>query len=109
MCCKYGCVSTRELLQLQVEAISNTRLLFAQIRKSNVDRFSYGQMIPKCELLFRWPHTDRPHVCLEHEMNLLGAKGCSSFTLYIPDAGGETYSFIVYVLDKCWTLLSKPE
>jgi len=27
------------------------------------------------------------HVCLEHEINLIGAKGCSFSTLYIPDAG----------------------
>ena len=29
----------------------------------------------------------KPHVCLEHEINLIGAKGCSFFTLYSPDAG----------------------
>ena len=60
---------------------------FEQIRKAYVDHFSSGQMIPKCELLLRWPHKDKPHVCLEHDIELEGAKGCSYFTLYIPDAG----------------------
>ena len=49
--------------------------------------FSSGQMIPKCELLLRWPHADKPELCLEHEIKLIGAKGCSFFMLYIPDAG----------------------
>ena len=66
---------------------------FEQIRKANVDHFISGQMIPKCELLLRWPHRDKPHVCLEHDIELTGAKdlkgakGCSYFTLYVPDAG----------------------
>ena len=49
-------------------------------------------MIPKCELLLRWPHVGKPHACLEHEINLIGAKGCSFFTLYIPDAGEQLSS-----------------
>ena len=61
-----------------------------QIRKRNVDHFCGGQMIPRCELLLRWPHTDKPHVCLEHGVDLIGAKGCSFFTLYIPDAGEQS-------------------
>ena len=62
-------------------------LFYVQIKKRNVDHFCGGQMIPRCELLLRWPHTDKPHVCLEHVIDLIGAKGCSFFTLYIPDAG----------------------
>ena len=46
-------------------------------------------MVPRCELLLRWPHTDKPHECLEHGIDLIGAKGCSLFTLYIPDAGEQ--------------------
>ena len=46
-------------------------------------------MIPRCELLLRWPHTDKPHVCLEHGIDLIGAKGCPFITLYIPDAGEQ--------------------
>ena len=64
-------------------------LFYTQIRKGNIDHFSGGQMIPKCELLLRWPHSDKPHACLEHEISLIGAKGCSFFTLYIPDAGEQ--------------------
>ena len=64
-------------------------LFYAQIKKGNVDHFGGGRMIPKCELLLRWPHADKPHVCLEHEINLIGATGCSFFTLYIPDAGEQ--------------------
>jgi len=67
-------------------------LFTSQIRKENVDHFSCGLMIPKCELLLRWPHVDKPHACLEHEINLIGAKGCSFFTLYIPDAGKQLSS-----------------
>ena len=68
-------------------------LHFEQIRKANVDHFSCGGMIPKCELLLRWPHRDKPHVCLEHDIELTGvkdlkgSKGCPYLTLYIPDAG----------------------
>ena len=68
---------------------------FQQIKKSNVDHFSSGQMIPKCELLLRWPHREIPHVCLEHDIELTGAKGCSYFTLYVPDEG-EKYSYPMY-------------
>ena len=46
-------------------------------------------MVPRCELLLRWPHTDKPHECLEHGIDLIGAKGCSLFILYIPDAGEQ--------------------
>ena len=62
-------------------------LHFEQIRKANVDHFSHGRMIPKCELLLRWQRGDKPHVCLEHDIELTGAKDYSYFTLYIPDAG----------------------
>ena len=66
-------------------------LHFEQIRKANVDHFSLGGMIPKCELLLRWPHRDKSHVCLEHDIELTGAKDCCSyFTLYIPDAGEKS-------------------
>jgi len=61
-------------------------LIYVQIRKGNVDHFSGGQMIPKCELLLQWPHTDKPYVCLLHGIDLIGAKGCTFFTLYIPPA-----------------------
>jgi len=44
-------------------------------------------MIPRCELLLQWPHTDKPHVCLLHVIDLIGAKGCTFFTLYVPPAG----------------------
>ena len=67
---------------------------FEQIKKANVDHFSCGQMIPKCELLLRWPHREKPHVCLE-DIELTGAKGCSYFTLYVPDEG-EKYSYAMY-------------
>jgi len=60
---------------------------FPQIRKGNVDRFSEGQTIPKCELLLRWPHRDKPHVCLDHKIEMIGANGYSFLTLYIPDSG----------------------
>ena len=62
-------------------------LICEQIKKANVDHFESSQTIPKCELLVRWIHRDKPHVCLEHEIDLKGAKGCSYFTLYIPDEG----------------------
>ena len=62
-------------------------ILCMQIRKANVDHFGHGQAIPKCELLLRWPHRDKPHVCLVHDIDVTGAQGCSYFTLYIPDAG----------------------
>ena len=58
-----------------------------QIRKANVDHFESSQTIPKCELLVRWIHRDKPHDCLEHKIDIEGAKGCSYFTLYIPDEG----------------------
>ena len=63
-----------------------------QIRKGNVDRFSGGQMIPRCELLLQWPHPDKPHVCLLHKIDLIGANGCTFFTLYIPPAGEYIHS-----------------
>jgi len=56
------------------------------IRKVNVDHFSGGRMIPSCVLLLQWLHPDIPHACLEHEINLIGARGCSFFTLYTPKA-----------------------
>ena len=68
---------------------------FEQIKKANVDHYTCGQMIPKCELLLRWPHREKPHVCLEHDIELTGAKGCSYFTLYVPDEG-EKYSYAMY-------------
>ena len=62
----------------------------AQIRKAIVDQFGQGQVLPKCELLLRWLHRDKPHGCLEHDIDLKGAKDCSYFTLYIPDAGEKS-------------------
>lgn len=76
-------------------------LFWAQIRKRNVDHFCGDQMIPRCELLLRWPHTDKPHVCLEHRIDLIGAKGRSFLTLYIPGAG-EWY--IKLTVSKKFTL-----
>ena len=49
-------------------------LHFEQIRKANVDHLSCSGMIPKCELLLRWLHKDKPHVCLEHDIELTGVK-----------------------------------
>ena len=63
-----------------------------QIKKANVDHFESSQTIPKCELLVRQIHRDKPLDCLEHEIELKGAKGCSYFTLYIPDEG-ERFSW----------------
>ena len=53
-------------------------------------------MIPRCELLLRWPHADKPHVCLEHGIDLIGATGCSFFTLYFPDAGEQYFMWTLY-------------
>ena len=73
-------------------------LICEQIKKANVDHFESSQTIPKCELLVRQIHRDKPLDCLEHEIELKGAKGCSFFTLYIPDEGEKftwtsTYSY----------------
>ena len=72
---------------IYIEVVILVACHFEQIKKANVDHFSSGEMIPKCELLLQWPHKDKPHVCLVHDIELTGTKGCSYFTLYIPDAG----------------------
>jgi len=83
---QFCCVITHTLLQVETKTCSP---VFAQIRKGNADRYSGSQGFPKCVLLLRWPHTDKPPVCLEHEINLIGAKSCSFFTFYIPDEGEQ--------------------
>lgn len=83
---QFCCVITHTLLQVETKTCSP---VFAQIRKGNADRYSGSQGFPKCVLLLRWPHTDKPPVCLEHEINLIGAKSCSFLTLYIPDEGEQ--------------------
>ena len=75
------------LMCIYREVVIHCSCHFEQIQKAYVDHFNSGQMIPKCELLLRWPHKDKPHVCLEHDIEITGAKGCSYFTLYVPDAG----------------------
>ena len=91
-------VSSKHYLLLNCiyrEVVIHCSCHFEQIRKAYVDYFSSGQMIPMCELLLRWLHRDKPHVCLEYDIELTGTKGCSYFTLYIPDAG-ERYQ-VVYM------------
>jgi len=78
-------------MQIEAKVFSS---IYLQFKKINVDHFYGGQMVPRCELLLRWPHTDKPHECLEHGIDLIGAKGCSFFTLYIPDAG-EQYEMML--------------
>ena len=85
-CSICSCVSTGAIYKWKLTLVHS---FYTQIRKGNIDHFCGGQMIPKCELLLRWPHPDKPHACLEHEINLVGTKGCSFFTLYIPDAGEQ--------------------
>ena len=79
-----------------------------QIRKANVDHFGHGQAVPKCEFLLRWPHRDKPHVCLIHDVDITGAQGCSYFTLYIPDEGKKFTITVRICESQCIQNLSFP-
>ena len=62
-------------------------LLYFQIKKSDVDSFAPGKIVPECVLLLRWIKKDQQPVGLLHKVPLLGAGEQDFFTLYIEDSG----------------------
>ena len=62
--------------------LNPSSLILVQITRQQVNCFSSGKTIPKCELLLEWGQ-DTPPASLSHKIHLIGARDHNFFLLHV--------------------------